>query len=143
MDIETMLAREAIRYTLALYNNAGDRGAIDDMMSCFAGDAVLQVGEDHSAGSGTIRAYYEIVRNTGLVAGPGARPTRHHLTTSRIEFDGADKANGWTYFLLVRDGQIIQHGIYVDRFRKEGERWLFTYRRVKVEFGAMPALAFA
>lgn len=143
MDIETMLAREGIRYTLALYNNAGDRGSINEMMPCFTENALLEVGEDRPAGRENIRAYYEAIRNGGLIGGPAGRPTRHHITTSRIEFDGTDKASGWTYYLLVRDGQIIQHGIYVDRFRKEGERWLFTYRRVKVEFGAMPALGAA
>lgn len=141
MDIEKMLAREAIRYTLALYNNAGDRGAIDEMMTCFADDALLEVGEDRPAGKAAIRAYYQAVRDTGLIGGADARPTRHHLTTSRIEFDGPDKAMGWTYFLLVRDGQTIQNGIYVDRFVRDGDRWLLIYRRVKVEFGGMPPLA--
>lgn len=143
MDIETMLAREAIRSTLALYNSAGDRGAIDEMMACFADDALLEVGEDRPSGSAAIRAYYQAIRDSGLIGGADARPTRHHLTTSRIEFDGPERANGWTYFLLVRDGRIIQNGIYVDRFRRDGDRWVFTYRRVKVEFGGMPPLAAA
>lgn len=137
MDIETMLARAAIEYTLALYNNAGDRGSIDEMMACFSDDATLEVGTDRSEGAPAIRAYYDAIRHSGLLAGAGNRPMRHHLTTSRIAFDDADTARAWTYFLLVRDGQIIQNGIYVDRLRRAGETWLLTSRRVKVEYGEM------
>lgn len=139
MTLEMLLAREAIRATMALYNNAGDRGAIDEMMACFTDDAVLEVNADKPVGALAIRAYYDAVRSSGLIGGADRRPTRHHLTTSRIEFDGSDSARGWTYFLLVRDGRVIQNGIYIDHFRRDGERWLLSSRRVKVEYdGLLP-----
>ncbi len=133
MTIEDILAREAIRYTLALYNNAGDRGAVDEMMRCFTQDAILEFGNDRPQGVQAIRAYYQAILDSGLLGGAERRAARHHVTTSRIEMDDAENAHGWSYFLLIRGDTILQTGIYIDQFRKVGDAWLLHKRRVKLE----------
>lgn len=133
MTIDELCAREAIRYTLALYNNAGDRGAIDEMMRCFTQDAVLEFGSDRPKGKGEIRAFYQEILDSGLLGGTERRAARHHVTTSRIEMDDAETAHGWSYFLLIRGDVIIQTGMYIDRFRKSDDAWLLFSRRVKLE----------
>jgi hypothetical protein len=133
MTIDELLAREAIRYTLALYNNAGDRGAVDEMMRCFTGDAVLELGDDRPEGWEAIRAYFRAILDSGLLGGTERRAARHYVTTSRIELDDAQTAHGWSYFLLIRGDTILQTGMYIDRFRKIGDAWLLSSRRVKLE----------
>jgi len=42
-------------------------------------------------------------------------------------------ASGRTYFIVVRDGAIIQCGIYVDRYRLVDGEWKISYRQVRME----------
>lgn len=137
MKLEQMLAREAIRYTMSVYNNTGDRGAVADTATCFAEGGILDVGTEQPAGPAAVQAYLQSVKDSGYIAGANARPTRHHLTTSRIEFTSDTTADSWTYFQLVRDGVIVQNGIYVDKWQQVGERWLISNRRVKVEYDSL------
>jgi ketosteroid isomerase-like protein len=136
MRIEEVTARVAIQHTMAVYNNAGDRGAISEMMSAFTDDAVLDTTQEEIHGRSAIEAYFREVVARGVVTGPNKRPSRHHLTTSRIELEADDTAVGWTYFMLVRDGVTVQTGIYADRFAKRADRWLICRRRVKLEYNA-------
>lgn len=137
MTVDEMLARETIRCTIARYNNAGDRGAIDEMIGCFTADATLVVLSEELQGREAIRAYFQNIMDTGFLTGSDRRPARHHVASSRIEFDGADSAQGWSYFSLLRGGEIIQSGLYIDRFVRAGDDWLLAYRRVKVEHDAL------
>jgi hypothetical protein len=36
MTLDDLTAREAIRYTLSVYANAGDRGVLDELHGCAA-----------------------------------------------------------------------------------------------------------
>ena len=42
MTVEELLAREAIRDTMAKYNMAGDRLKVDDYAACFTEDGVME-----------------------------------------------------------------------------------------------------
>jgi ketosteroid isomerase-like protein len=136
LNINELTARVAIQHTMSVYNNAGDRGALSEMMSAFTDEAVLDTTQEEIQGRSAIEAYFREVVAQGVVTGPGRRPSRHHLTTSRVEMDGHDTAHGWTYFVLIRDGVTIQTGIYTDHFAKQGDRWLISRRRVKLEYNA-------
>lgn len=134
MTPEQMLAREEIRYTLSVYNNAGDRGKIEELASAFLEDGVLVVNGVEHPGRQAIIEFL----NGGMEerrAG-GAKPTlvRHNLTTSRIEFVSETEANAWTYFIVFTDIGPDHAGMYIDRFKKSGERWLIAHRRVRVEW---------
>ena len=137
MTLEEMLAREAIRHTMAVYNTCGDRGANAEAVTAFAEEGVLEVpnGITYQGRQAVLDFFNGLVRD-GTLSGKRPRPTRHHLSTSRIEIELPDRARSWTYFTLVRDGAIIQNGIYVDQFVRVGERWLIAHRRVKIEYDA-------
>jgi hypothetical protein len=127
---EENIARAAIRHTQSIYNSAGDRGKVDDMITAFAPDGVLDIETDAFTGPEAIKAFINNVAagaTTAKLAG-----SRHHLTTSRIEFDGDDAAQGWTYFFVMRQGAVIQEGTYIDRYRRIDGRWLIAHRRVKM-----------
>lgn len=130
---EENLARAAIRHTQSVYNNSADRGKTDEMVTAFASDGVLDTPDKAFTGHAEIAAFIKGVGNKSTTT-VDLIGSRHHLTTSRVEFDGADKAQGWTYFFVMRQGQVIQEGTYIDQYRREGDRWLIAHRRVKMLF---------
>lgn len=131
-------ARAAIRHLLARYTSHGDRGAIDQMVTVFAPDATLIVPDGRFEGRDAIRAFLQDIATRGVLTGARPVPARHHLSTSLIELDTPDAAHGWTSFLLVREGVILQSGIYVDRYGSSQGDWTIRERRVKMEFDAIP-----
>lgn len=127
---EENIARAAIRHTQSIYNSSGDRGKTDEMLAAFAPDAVLDIETDAFTGHAAIKQFI-----SGVAAGTNTvdlRGSRHHLTTSRIEFDNDDEARGWTYFFVMRQGTVIQEGTYIDQYRRIDGRWLIVHRRVKM-----------
>jgi len=123
-------ARAQIGHVLSVYNNAGDRGRIDEVLGVFAPDGVLEVPAGAHRGHKAIAAFLSRVAqaNTG---GIDLRGARHHLTTSRIEPDG-DGAQSWTWFFVMRAGTVLQEGTYIDRFVRGTHGWKIAHRRVKV-----------
>jgi hypothetical protein len=136
MTLEDLLAREAIRDTLATYNMMGDRGLIEAYAATFTEDGVLE------APNGTVTGRAEIVRFLNEVGIPALNarltgkptPLRHNITTSRIELTGPDSARVSTYFLLLRAGRIEESGLYLDRFARVGDAWFIAHRRIKMEY---------
>jgi ketosteroid isomerase-like protein len=135
-------ARATISNVIATYNNCGDRGMIDGLLAVFAADAVFEVPEHRMEGRDAIRAYLlGIVERSQSTTSPDEKSTsatsrlfgsRHHLTTSRIEFVSPGEATAWTYFYVMRQGVIFQEGVYIDRFQKTHESWQIAHRRVKM-----------
>lgn len=130
---EETLARGAIRHTHSIYNSAGDRGKVDEMVTAFAPDGVLDIETAAYTGHAAIKAFVN-----GVAAGDNTKTnlagSRHHLTTSRIEFEDDDAAQSWTYFFVMRKGAVIQEGTYIDKLRRIDGRWLLAHRRVKMLF---------
>jgi len=143
MRLDEMIAREEIRGLLDHYNNCGDRGAVEEMVEAFAEDAVLDIAAGTFQGRSAILDFMRGVRERGALTGASGgiapRPVRHHLTTCRIALDGPEAARAWTYFLVVRDGAILQNGLYVDRFACAGGRWAIAHRRIKMEYDLVRA----
>ena len=77
MSVEELLAREAIRDTMAKYNTSGDRLKVDDYVACFTEDGIMEsefVPEDKAfryAGKAEIRAW----QMRWLDRSPGAEST--------------------------------------------------------------------
>jgi hypothetical protein len=130
---EQMMARIAIQHTLSVYNNAGDRGAVPELLHAFAPDGVLEIGTATYAGREGIGQFITYIANGGDADMVGSR---HHITTSRIEFTSQDSARGWTYFFVMRRGSVLQEGLYIDRFALTTEGWLIAHRRVKMLYRA-------
>lgn len=135
MDLEQLLARESIRHCISIYNNTGDRGKIDDMMECFTDTATLHIDNREICGKPAIKEYFYSIVSSGYMSKISSKPAKHHVTSSRIELDESKtEASSWSYFLLISDGSILQHGIYIDNHRLTESGWKLSKRRVKVDF---------
>jgi len=130
---------EAIRYTLAAYNIAGDRMRLDALAATFTEDGVLETPASTLRGRAGIAAGLGgggPRSAEGAAAPTGRRPTfvRHHLTTSLLDLTGPDTAAGRTYFMVFTDVGPDHAGFYVDKLRKVDGAWLFEHRRVMIDW---------
>ena len=125
--------RDEIRHLLTVYNNCGDRGAIDEMVSVFTPDCILEIPDRRFEGRDDAAAFFKSVA-TQKDGDVDLRGARHNLTTSRIDFDSDTTASGWTYFFVTRRGQTIEEGVYIDKYRKTADGWRISQRRVKIIF---------
>lgn len=130
-EFEKAQDRAEIQHLQGVYNNAGDRGKIDEVVSVFTDDGVLEVPDARHRGRKAITGFLSGVAETGSDS-VDLRGSRHHLTTSRIEFADANSAQGWTYFFVMRAGHVIQEGTYIDQYTRSATGWRIAHRRVKL-----------
>lgn len=149
MDIEELLAREAIRATMAKCAQAGDSMRAEDYAACFAEDGVLQTESRSGAvnfrheGRAAILDWQNRWKSGAGGSDTGTRRAtfvRHNLTTSQVTFTGPDTANARTYWFVMSDNGPDHCGVYTDRFRKVGNAWLIALRRVRTEWNAPDSL---
>lgn len=57
---------------------------------------------------------------------------RHNLTTCLIDLTGPDTASARTYFIVYTEGGPDHAGNYDDEFVRQGDRWLFSHRRIQL-----------
>ena len=133
MNIEEMLAREAIRYTMSVYTTAGDRGRMDEMMTAFAEDGALEFDGIVCQGRDAIieRLASRVTERRGRFEAGQKVFLRHNLSTSRIELRSPTEADARTYFSVITEAGLASSGLYIDQFTKVGDRWLIKYRRVR------------
>jgi hypothetical protein len=147
MTLEDLLAREAIRDTMAKYNTSGDRLKVDDYVSCFTEDGIMESqGVDAARtfryeGREAIRAW----QTRWLTPDPAAKPhkarfIRHHLSTSKIDLTGPETAKARTYWVAWTDIGPDHAGYYLDEFRKVGGDWLIAHRRVRLDWESADSL---
>lgn len=148
MTLDELIAREAIRHTMASYTMAGDRLREEEFAAAFTEDGVLEsegVTEADAfryAGREAIRQWISRWKNRPQGA-PGSRHAsfvRHHLSTSLIEFTGPDSSRARTYWAAYTDIGLDHAGYYLDDFRKHDERWLIARRRVRLDWRAAESL---
>lgn len=135
MDIQELLAREAIRQTQVRYNTGGDSVNYDELGSAFAEDGVIILG------NGTVRHESRKAIIAGMHARALARGAaqpgifqRHQITTSRVDFTGPAEASGRTYFIVTTELGLDQSGVYHDRYVKVGDAWLIARREIVIEW---------
>ena len=134
MTVEEQIARQSIRDAIARYNFAGDRGRLAELAACFREDGVLEVrGAWTARGRDAIEARLEGVRGPGGNLASSAL-VRHHITTHLAEFDSADFARAWTYFLVLNERGPDHAGRYVDRFERISGVWLIAHRSVVLDW---------
>ena len=131
MEHWELVARERIRDVIAHYNLSGDRGWIDDMLELFAPDATMCIDKVEHVGREAIRAVF-----TGAT-GPHPELIRHHVATLKIDVADPDHASARSYFQVLTVHGPDHWGRYTDRFVRQGDRWLFSHRTVRVD-GATP-----
>jgi hypothetical protein len=142
MTLDDLLAREAIRDTIAKYNVSGDRLKAEDYASCFTDDAVIE--SEHVSPEQTFRyagraAIFAWQDNWRAQARSGkavhkATFVRHHLSTSKIDLTGPDTAKVRTYWVAWTDIGADHAGYYLDNFRKVGDDWLIAHRRIRLDW---------
>jgi hypothetical protein len=145
---EELLAREAIRDTLAKYNVSGDRLKIDDYAACFTEDGIMEAEHKDPAfafryeGRAAIRGWQQRWLDQTLSGAGVHRATfvRHHLSTSKIDLTGPDTANVRTYWVAWTDVGPDHAGYYLDTFRKVGVEWLIARRRVREDWRSPASL---
>jgi len=138
MDAEEAIAREAMRETMARYNQAGDRGRIDEVVQCFTPDGVLAVaGEPPVEGREAIAAFMRgVVDISRKAVDEGKRRRglmRHHVSSVLVERTGPASGAARSYFLVLTEDGLDHWGTYRDRFERIGEQWLLAERSVRVD----------
>ncbi len=144
MTLDELLAREAIRATMARCTQAGDSLRAEEYANCFTEDGILQTFGPESSNGLDLHGRAAILRwQSGWRDEPektnapqGAKFVRHNLTTCKIELTGPDSARARTYWLVMTDVGPDHCGVYQDVFRKVGEDWLIAHRKVKTEWNA-------
>jgi hypothetical protein len=134
MQIAEMLAREAIRYTVALYHKNGDSGNYDNHVNVFHPDCEVVV-----QGGKVLRGVPEVI--SAFKAGAAMRKAfegknfqRHQLTTSMIEVTSDTTAEGRHFLFVVTELGFDHSGTYNDLFQKHGDRWLIKRREATMEW---------
>lgn len=148
MDLEEVLAREAIRHTMARYTHAGDRLRVDDFVAVFTEDGILQsegvpdTDSFHYRGRSEIASWLTRWTERADDAAPthGASFVRHHLSTSLIEFTGPGEARARTYWTAYTDIGPDHCGLYLDQFRQTDDKWLIAHRRVRLDWRSPESL---
>lgn len=134
MTPDEMLAREAIRYTIELYNTASDNAKYELHHQVFHPDAIFEVqGKGELKGPDAIIAMLLPAAERRGAFEPG-NFQRHNLTTKMIEFTGPDTAKVVTYIIVVTELGIDHTGRYDDEFVRSGDRWLIMRRRASMEW---------
>jgi hypothetical protein len=151
MTLEELLARESIRKTMANYTLAGDRLRVDEFVSVFTDDAILESDGVPEADAFRYVGRTEIRNWLTRWRAPdeathrsehAVRATfiRHHLSTSQIEINGADSAKARTYWVAYTDIGPDHCGYYIDQFRKVGGEWLIAHRKVRLDWRSPASL---
>lgn len=138
MTMDEVIAREAIRQTIASYTIAGDNRDPTLFNPLWADDAVFEfeafppLPGFRCQGLGEIHARSATWRPLPIVD-PQLRSAtfvRHNLTTNHIELTGPDTAKAKTYFMVVTDIGLDHAGHYMDDLVRQGDRWVFAHRRI-------------
>ncbi|WP_336972099.1 nuclear transport factor 2 family protein [Sphingobium aromaticiconvertens] len=132
--LETLVAKDQIRDLVLLYSRGVDRQDMDLLGTLYASDATDTHGDRFDGSASDYIAF--------LAAGlPHLHYSGHHVCNHLISVDG-DTGEGEVYVLayhIYPDGKggLIEDlkGVrYIDRYRKEGGRWLFASRVVSFDF---------
>lgn len=109
---------------LAAYADAVNRRDGDDWIECWAPDGVWLIRDKRIEGRAAIKSAWETAMS-------GYEEVHFFAHLGRIEVSG-DTASARSYtqeFLSTTAGERrTQFGEYDDRFRRVGDRWLFTER---------------
>ncbi|HUD90858.1 nuclear transport factor 2 family protein [Sphingobium sp.] len=134
MTVEELLAREAIRYTIQLYNQASDTADYGLHHQVFHPDGVFEVqGQGKYRGTDAIIAMLlPAAERRGAFAKGNFQ--RHNLTTTMIDLATPYTAKVVTYIIVVTELGIDHAGRYDDEFVRQGDRWLIMRRRATMEW---------
>jgi SnoaL-like domain len=133
MELWELVAREAIRETVASYAHYADSGRFDDVVQLFIADGVLEVkGREPAVGHDGLHEFFTGVGDD--LAGTTTVPLiRHYTSNLSIDIVGPDEANARCYFLAITEHGVDHWGRYRDRLVPRGQQWLFAHRVVRTD----------
>lgn len=133
METWELIAREQIRDLVASYAHLADTGRFDALLELFAADGVLHGGDATEArGHAAIRGFLSGT-SSDLKDVTAVQLIRHHVSNVRIDVDGPDAARGASYFFVFTDRGPDHWGRYRDEYVRRDGRWLFRYRRARLD----------
>jgi hypothetical protein len=147
MELWELVARERCRDTLAKYTHAGDRFQLDEYVSAFCTDGVLEIrGAAPLVGRAAIMERFR--GGIGKPASPseaqsaaGAkRIVRHNVTNVRFESVTPEEAAVASYFTVFTNVGADHMGRYRDRLVPVGDDWLIAHRFVSTDWHAPDSL---
>ena len=141
MKFDEFVTRERVRDTYARYSHAGDRYRLDELVSCFAVDGILEIkGDKRATGRENIAQMLGVgAGGRRSSAGTDGRPpiVRHFVTNLLFENISAERVESTAYFCVVtRAGEhsgMDHWGRYRDVLVPEGDRWVFAHRLVALD----------
>ena len=148
MTQDEAVAREAIRKTLNGYTIAGDSRAPEAFHGLWAENAILEFDGFPPVPGFRREGREAIVAGTATWSQvPGEDPSltrtsfiRHNLTTCQIELTSPDAARARTYFIVFTELGPDHAGVYSDEVVRVGEDWLFSHRRITLDWRAPGSL---
>lgn len=133
MDLWELEARESIRDLVARYNANGDSGRFDQVMDCFATDAVMQAGDGNECrGTDEIRTIFTGARDNANW-GDHAVYLRHMTATLQIDVVDRSRAKSRCYYAVITDIGLDHWGRYIDEYKTVDGVWKFAERRVTID----------
>lgn len=134
MQLDELLAREAIRDLVARYNSTGDSGRFAETLALFADDAVLERPDGRFEGLAAIESqFHGAATDLSHLAGPDGRVhLRHFTSTHQIDVDG-ETATGRCYYQVLLPLGLDHWGRYLDTYAVRDGRWVFTSRKVTID----------
>ena len=139
MDLQELLAREAIRDLVARYNANGDSGRFEQVMELFTDDAFMAADGTEYRGKGEILTLFtgasDQVKSGGPDGSSGPTPSyiRHFTATHQIDIVDEHSATGRAYFAVLSPVGLDHWGRYVDTYQVVDGRWLFASRIVTTD----------
>lgn len=128
METWELVARESIRDLVARYNANGDSGRFDQVVACFAPDAVMDVDGTLYEGREQIRTIFTSAADS-LRDHPGPQLLRHFTSTLQIDVESETFARARCYYQVLMAHGLDHWGRYLDEFAPVDGTWLFTRRR--------------
>ncbi len=128
MELWELVARESIRDLVARYNANADSGRFDQVLECFAPDAVMELDGRPYRGRDEIRTIFTGAAEM-VTSGPEPIMVRHHTSTLQIDVTGPDKATSRCYYQVLSGTGVDHWGRYLDRYGVVDGRWRFVHRR--------------
>jgi uncharacterized protein (TIGR02246 family) len=136
MDLDELMAREAIRDLVSRYNAGGDGGRFEEVIQLFAPDAVMEIPNETLNGRDEIAGMFRRTQQRVIAAAPapGERQyVRHFTATLQIDVEGPDTARSRCYYQVIMAHGVDHWGRYIDRYRKVDGVWRFAQRKVTTD----------
>ncbi len=111
---------DAIRQIIAQYCHFIDDGYEKGLKEIFAEDLLVELGPQRFEGRDEALKFFGAAANLG----------KHVTVNTQIGVDATTATGVSDFLFLDKENKPSTVGRYEDRFRKEGDAWKFTQRRI-------------